>query len=122
MERKTGMQQHARIPGVVALASLTFAALWDVARAAGVRWTPVVSYVLVATALAAGCIALLLRILDRSSSRRRSLLQLVVLGVLLAAWMLRAHPEIPADPPIVAVQLLAALLLAAAMLHRGSPR
>jgi hypothetical protein len=43
---------------------------------------------------------------------RLTLLDLVALGLLLGAWLLRGHPEIPPDPPLVAASLLAVGLLA----------
>lgn len=114
-------------------------ALWDVAGALGAlpSWWPPVSYVILAAGVAAACIAALLSVLtDRRTRPVRSAgdapadqtaaspagaddprrtarhvgAQLLATGVLLVAWLLRGHAEIPPDPPLVAAETVAAIL------------
>jgi hypothetical protein len=118
VERKTDGASLRRILAVIAAAAIGAAAVWDALRGLGIGTRPVVSYALVAFGIAAGCGAVFLRVFARLPERGRNTLELVVLGLVLLGWRLRGHPEIPADPPIVAVQILAAIVLAAAALFR----
>ena len=102
------------------------AAVWDVSGALGVLppWWPPVGYVLAAAGVVAACVAALLTMFTvrRATStaaapalsapvRARGIGgQLLAAGVLLAAWLLRGHAEIPPDPPLVAAELAAAAL------------
>jgi hypothetical protein len=96
---------------------LATAALWDLAGHLGALppWWPPVSYVLIAAGIASGCIAVFLRVLQRSrhdpAGRGATLIELVAFGIFLGAWLLRGDAEVPADRPLVAAGLLAAALL-----------
>lgn len=114
------------------------AATWDVLGTAGLlpAWWPPVSYVLAALAIAAACLAALLVMLTARTSGRavghgpggdgtprvRARVgtggQLLAIGILLIAWMLRGHAEIPPDAPLVAAEVLAAALYAVFTLRR----
>jgi hypothetical protein len=118
------------------------AAGWDVLGASGIlpSWWPPVSYVLAGAAVASGCTAVLLAVLtararprahataDPSAERPLAAArarpvgggQLLALGILLAAWLLRGAAEIPPDLPLVAAEVLAAALYALfALRHRN---
>lgn len=102
---------------------LSVAALWDLAGAMVLAppWWPLVSHATAAAGIASGCAAVLLRLFDRRLRRRRSRgtpLQLIALGLMLLAWLLRGHRGIPADPPIVAAEAAAAALYLRAI-HRA---
>ena len=113
------------------------AALWDLAGVLDALpdWWPPVSYVLAAAAIVAACVVALLDTLarrraptdtpaadtgfspatppgsvDPRATPARTAGQLSAAGVLLAAWILRGHAEIPPDPPLVAAELVAAAL------------
>lgn len=105
----------------VALVFLVFAPLWDALGWAGALppWWPPVSWVMIAVGIVAACLAVLLRTLQRrvlvrggghyagGRQARGTLLELVAIGLLLAAWVLRGDAEIPPDPPLVVTQLIA---------------
>jgi hypothetical protein len=110
--------------GAVAAVTLGAAIAWDLAGGAGAladHW-PVVSHALIAVAIAAGTSAVLIRVLrTRTGSASRPLITLTELaatGALLGAWMLRGHREIPPDPPLVALQVVAAFAWAGAAWRR----
>jgi hypothetical protein len=118
------MQAQRRVrtlPGIVATAAaaaLLAGTLLDIAGAAGAISPPpgTASYVLIAAGIAAACAVVLLRVLsarrsDRSD-RRITIAELAMIGVLLGAWMLRGHREVPPDMPLVAAQVLAIIGLA----------
>jgi tungstate transport system substrate-binding protein len=113
-----------------ALAFLVFAPLWDVLGWSGAlpAWWPPVSYVMIAAGIAAGCLAVLVRTLQRrvrvrgeratyagGRGARGTLLELVAMGLLLGAWILRGDAEIPPDPPLVVAGLIALAVLAVAV-------
>jgi hypothetical protein len=120
----TGMQAvraratAANAASAVAAVALGAVIVWDLAGAAGAlpeRW-PVASHALLAAAIAAATAAVLIRVLrTRSGSASHPLITLTELaatGALLGAWLLRGHPEIPPDPPLIAVQVVAAFVWA----------
>lgn len=85
-------------------------------------WWPQVSHAAIGIGIGVQCVALLIRMLRWRPGRtephhraRGTGLQLAALGLWLGAWLLRGHPEIPPDPPLVAAGLIAALLLARAV-------
>ena len=102
------------------------AALWDVLGAFGAlpQWWPPVSYVMAAAGVAAASLAVLFDILGTrrlrsdpgaapaSTGRARTGGQLAAAGILLAAWLLRGDAEIPPDVPLVAAEVLAAIVYA----------
>jgi hypothetical protein len=113
-----------RIAGGAAAAALLGAIFCDVAGTAGALpagW-PVVSYTLVAVAVAAATAATLMRVLTtRTGENSRPLLTLAELtatGVLLGSWLLRGHPEIPPDQPLVAAQVIVVIVFAGVALRR----
>ena len=79
--------------------------------------TSVLSYFILAAVTVAGSIITLLRMLraPRRERPRGIALTLAATGLILLAWLLRAHPEIPPDPPLIAAELMAALLLGGAL-------
>jgi hypothetical protein len=94
------------------------AVLWDLAAGFAPLpvWWPVVSYTGLAAAVAVGCFALVIELLRRRPGEPRprgTVVRLFAIGLVLGAWLLRGHPEIPPDPPLVAAAGLAALLFAA---------
>lgn len=117
-----------------AQAMIHTAAIWDLLGTSGVLppWWPPVSYVLAALGIAAACTAALLfmlaahrRVPARDAAahpaRRRSSMggQLLAIGILLGAWILRGDAEIPPDLPLVAAEVLAAALYAVFTLRRA---
>jgi uncharacterized membrane protein len=102
------------------------AALWDVLGLlqALPPWWPPVSYVMAGAGVAAACLAVLFHTLGtrrfRSgpeaapapTGRARTGGELVAAGILLAAWVLRGDAEIPPDVPLVAAEVLAAVVYA----------
>jgi uncharacterized membrane protein len=119
------MQAERLAPAVqiVALAALVLAVTWDLAGMLlrTPAWWPVVSYAAAAIAVIAGCAALLLRMFARRSGEARPhgvARQLGAVGLVLGAWLLRGHPEIPPDPPLIAATLVAALLYALPLITR----
>jgi hypothetical protein len=117
-----------RIASGAAAVALGAAIVWDLAGTAGAlrdRW-PVASHALLAAAIAAATTAVLIRVLrTRTGSASRPLITLTELaatGALLGAWLLRGHPEIPPDPPLIAVQLAAAFAWAGAAWRRRALR
>jgi hypothetical protein len=113
-----------RVLAGAALAALVLAILVDAAGAAGVLpgWWPVASYVLVGAAVALATATVLVRVLrtrtGAQSRRWLTLLELLATGLLLGAWLLRGHHEIPPDPPLVGAQVMVAMLLGGAALRR----
>lgn len=114
----------ARVLGTTAAALLAAAAAWDAvgALAAVPPWWPVPGYVGIGAGVALGCVAIGTHVLTtrrEHRARRSTALRLVALGVLLGAWLLRGHHEIPADPPVIVAQLAAAtVLLISGLLQR----
>lgn len=114
------------------------AVIWDLLGTAGIfpPWWPPVGYVLAALGIAAACLSALLAMLTERwiaraatpaaprgpsdgaavappPARTRAVgAQLFATGILLIAWLLRGHAEIPPDPPLVAAEVLAAALYA----------
>lgn len=83
---------------------------------------PVFSHTSAAAGAALTCVHLLLAILSRRASRRVIIAGLAGTGILLLAWVLRGHPEIPPDPPLVAAEAASALLLLSQIAFlRGAP-
>jgi peptidoglycan/LPS O-acetylase OafA/YrhL len=82
--------------------------------------SPTITYGGIFAGIGLGCVALAIRLLARHRSEPRprgALLQLVALGLALGAWLLRGHPEIPADPPLVVAQALAAMMYVGGLLR-----
>jgi uncharacterized membrane protein len=104
---------------------LTVAAVtWDLAGliAPVPTWWSAVSYGAFAGVVTIGCIALLLQLFARRRGEpkpRGSVMQFVAIGLLLGAWLLRGHPEIPPDPPLLAAAVAAALIYALPLIRRG---
>ncbi|CAN5696080.1 hypothetical protein BH23GEM9_BH23GEM9_21550 [soil metagenome] len=97
---------------------LAVAVLSDVAGMFGVlprEWPPF-SYALLGIGIGLGLVAVLMRLLlarrGEPRTARATFLDLVAFGTLLGTWLLRGHPEIPPDPPLVVAALVALLLLA----------
>lgn len=123
MEIKRHLWPAARAATIAAAVACGSAALWDACRLARIAVWPPVSYVLLALAVAAASAGVLLRVLTSRRAPVRNAFELAVTGLVLLAWWLRGHPGIPADPPLVVAQALAALLLAAsARRDRGPAR
>lgn len=123
MEIKRHLWPAARAATAVAAAAAGGAALWDAFRLARFDVWPAVSFVLLALAAAAGSAGVLLRVLTRRPVPARNATELGATALVLLAWWLRADPGIPADPPLVAAEFVAALVLgASAGLDRGRPR
>jgi uncharacterized membrane protein len=116
------------------------AVIWDLAGTVGLlpAWWPPVSWYLIGAGIATACVAALLGILSGRRGRHRADagpasaeaaaarrpgprigMQLLAIGVLLAAWLLRGHAEIPPDAPIVAAEVASAALYAFASRRRG---
>jgi hypothetical protein len=74
------------------------------------RWT----HVLMGGAIAVTCISAACGILSGARQRGPTAVQLLAAGLLLAAWRLRGHPTIPPDPPLIAAEVLGAVMLLAA--------
>lgn len=118
---------HGNEVRAYAHAMIHTAATWDVLGAFGMLplWWPPVSYVLVAAGIAAACVAVLVGLLTAPRGARpraaRTAGQLLAVGILLAAWLLRGDAEIPPDPPLVAAGVAGAALFAAFTLRRSRP-
>jgi hypothetical protein len=99
-------------------AFLGVAAAWDVAGMAVdvPPWWPAVSHAMVAMGVAFACIAVLLRVLGRGrrapAETARIGIELVAIGLVLLAWVLRGDPEVVPDPPLVAAHVVAVLVMA----------
>jgi hypothetical protein len=109
----------------VAHVLLSAAALWDVAGAAFAvpPWWPTLSHVAIAVGIAAACVGVLLHLLGtrtETRARGRTALRLLLTGMIIGAWLLRGHPEIPPDLPIIATELIVAVLLVLAR-YRAKP-
>jgi len=123
MEIKRHLWAAARTATAAAAVSLACAGVWDTLRLARVEVPPAVSYVLAAVGALAACAGVLMRLFSRRPARARNLIELAVAGIALLAWWLRGDAGIPADPPLVAAELFAALVLAGSVwLGRGRPR
>jgi hypothetical protein len=120
------MGRADRYGWVVTAAALTLAALIDGGGAAGMlpRTWSVASYVLLAIAIVVSLVAALATMLAAPRGHRaRGIGSIMILdAVLLATWLLRAHPEIPPDRPLIvaeSVAALVALVLVARRRRRG---
>jgi hypothetical protein len=111
MEIKQHLWPAARVGTAAAAAALAGAGAWDTIRLARVQVWPGVSYVLTALAVVAACAGVLLRVFARRPARARTTVELAAIGLVLLAWWLRGHPDIPADLPLVAAELVGALVL-----------
>jgi hypothetical protein len=110
-------------------------------------WWPPVSYVMIGFGIAVASLGVLSRTLQRRRTSRQSgaheavrqasdarqasaargvayapargaALELLAIGLFLAAWLLRGDAEIPPDPPLVAAQLAAMVGVVLAALRR----
>jgi hypothetical protein len=102
------------------------AALWDTVGLLAVRppWWPPLSYGLAGAAILTGCVAVLVTLFTTRRVPRAAPgapptaapphtgSQLIAIGILLAAWLLRGHAEIPPDAPLIAAEVFAAALYA----------
>jgi hypothetical protein len=113
MEIKQHLSRAARYATTAAAVLLFCATVWDAIRIARLDTAPAVSYALLATAAAAAAAGVLLRVLARRPARARSTVELAAIAFALGVWWLRADPGIPADPPLVGVQFVVALVLGA---------
>jgi MYXO-CTERM domain-containing protein len=79
-------------------------------------WWPPVSYALLALGAATACLAVLLRMLGSrrraAGETRRTAAALFGIGIVLLAWLLRGHAEVPPDPPLIVAQAIGVGLLA----------
>ena len=123
-----GVTRARRVAAIVGAVFLMAAAAWDLIGGAGnlPAWWPRVSHAMAAGGIAAACVAIFIRTLQRRrgvpAGSGATAVELLGVGVFLAAWMLRGHAEIPPDPPIVGGQLVAVgLLVWAAWLRRRRP-
>jgi hypothetical protein len=123
----TALVRGGRVLALLAFGVLACAVIVDTAGALGLLsggW-PRLSHGLTAAGLAAGLIAVLLRVLtDRRGvrgARRTTALELIALGLILGAWRLRGHAAIPPDRPLAGAALLGLLLLAFAAWLRVRP-
>lgn len=123
------------------------AALWDVLGALRVLppWWPPVSYVAAAAGIAAACLSALFQMLGRRalpapthrgpsasteervapvalSSRGNLATSLLAIAILLGAWLLRGHAEIPPETPLVIAETAAAALYAVAAVRARRSR
>jgi hypothetical protein len=120
-----GLQRLQEALQHLATGLLGAGSLWDLAGALGALppWWPPPGYVLVALGIAAGSIAVLLRLLltPRTHSRRPALtaLELLAIGLFLGTLTLRGDAEIPPDPPLVGAQLVAFGAFVAALALRS---
>jgi peptidoglycan/LPS O-acetylase OafA/YrhL len=122
--------QRGRVTGTwraataAALFCIAAAALWDVLallRAPADR-APGVTHTLLAVGIGSGCGAVLLRMLQRRRTEPRpagTIAAIVALGLLLAVWLLRGHPGIPPDGPLIGAQLFG-LALCLYAVRRGT--
>lgn len=107
------------------------AALWDVLGLLDALppWWPPVSYVLAGAGVAAASLAVLFDILGTRrprgpgaapppTGRARAGGQLAAAGILLTAWVLRGDAEIPPDAPLVAAEVVAAVIYAIVSVRR----
>jgi hypothetical protein len=114
----------AALVGVLALAvaTVTDGLVWFSGTGVPPHAASTRTHALLAVAIGAGCLAVLGGVLQRTAEvrvRRRVLLpELVAIGVLLGSLVLRGHPEIPPDGPLIGVQLGALGILAATALLR----
>jgi hypothetical protein len=123
MESKQHLWPSARSSTAVAAVFLAGAGVWDAVRLARVHVPPTVSYVLAVAAAAVAFTGVLLRVLTCRPARGRNVLELAVAALALLAWWLRGDPRIPADPPLVAAELFASVVLGgSAWLDRGRAR
>ena len=104
------------------------AALWDVLGTLDVLppWWPPVSYSMAGMGIAAATLAVLFHVLGTRryraglegapapTGRVRTGGELAAAGILLAAWLLRGDAEIPPDVPLVAAEVVAAVVYAIA--------
>jgi hypothetical protein len=136
-----------RAVNAAALTFLVFAPAWDAAGYAGLLppWWPPVSYVMIGFGIAFGSIGVLSRTLQRRRASRQSgagavrterhtpeavgvayapargaALELLAIGLFLAAWLLRGDAEIPPDPPLITAQLIAMVGVVLPALRRSS--
>jgi hypothetical protein len=120
-ERRVGLS-HAVV--LAAAAPLAVATVLDLtAMAAGADVPPAriaaISWACLALGIGAGTIMTLLRVMHRADwqgdaarrLRRSTLTVLVGLGLAIGVLMLRGHPEIPPDPPLLGAQVIALALL-----------
>lgn len=121
------MTRVRRGAGAVAALLLAAAALWDLVGVAGVLpdgW-PRLSHALAGAGIAAACVAIFIRTLQRRrgvpGGSGATAVQLLAVGLFLAARTLRGHAEIPPDPPIVGAQVAALGLLALSAWLRRRP-
>jgi hypothetical protein len=96
--------------GVILL--IAAATAWDIAgTAASVpAWWHVASYITIAAGAVLACGVVLLRTFARprpAGETRRLAADLFAIGLLLLAWVLRGHHEVPPDAPLVGAQVLA---------------
>jgi MYXO-CTERM domain-containing protein len=118
------MTRVRRGVGIAAAVLLTAAAVWDLVGGAGIlpAWWPRVSHALAGAGIAAACLAIFIRTMQRRrgvpGGSGATAVELLAVGLFLVARMLRGHAEIPPDPPIVGGQLVALGLLAWAAWRR----
>jgi hypothetical protein len=116
--RSDGVEPRSvRMLGGVALAITGSAAAWDLAHLAAPmpRWWATASWAAIAAGAAAVCGVVLLRTLRRPrppGETKRLATDLAAVGLLLLAWWLRGHPEVPPDSPLIFAQGIAVLALA----------
>ncbi|HSJ08402.1 MAG TPA: hypothetical protein VK928_00775 [Longimicrobiales bacterium] len=119
------MRHADRYGPLVTAAAATLVALIDGGGAAGIlpRAWSVASYILLALAIVLSLVAALVTMLAAPRGRKaRGIGMIMVLNaVLLATWLLRAHPEIPPDPPLVFTEAAAALFMLLSAWRRRAP-
>ncbi|HEX2166014.1 MAG TPA: hypothetical protein VHG09_02140 [Longimicrobiales bacterium] len=123
------------------------AVLWDVLGTLRLLppWWPPISYVLAGAGIAAACLSALFLMLGRRAAvppvrgavstspdsdapardrpgRAGVGAQLLAIAILLGAWLLRGHAEIPPDMPLVAAEAVAAALYAVTALRTRNSR
>jgi hypothetical protein len=122
MERKLPVPRGARGATALAAVLLAFATVWDALRMVRLHVPPIVSYVLLGLAVAATIAGVLRRVLAHQFARKRNVVELLTAAIIVLAWWLRGDRAIPADPPIVAAELVATLVLAASATLRDRRR
>jgi hypothetical protein len=126
--QRTSWGRPRRAAAAYAASLLVTGVAWDLAGSFRVlpAWWPTVSYVCIAAGAAAALGAILIHILTTPRAHRTpqlTLLQLVAIGVVLAASVLRGDAEIPTDPPLIYAQLVGGLgYLVAHMRAERRPR
>jgi hypothetical protein len=116
-ERRNAAWNAATVLGIGSVAASAILDLFALATGANVPPSPLaaISWVCLAVGIGVGSLLTLGRVMRRRDwqgagagrQRRATVLALLGLGICLGVLMLRGHPEIPPDPPLLAAQIVA---------------